>query len=293
MRVLLFDNAFAPKPEGWQERWEYEPASTAARTRPLMLDGRASVQKLTYRHFSLDERKCEPLLDEHAYNGPTRGSAETVHDFMVEADVEVVAGTGTFAVTLMDGALEADVAIRTGQAGAVVVQTRGCEPQEPALLVGARGLQLHAGKRYHIEAALVDRRLTFRVDGQDAFTPLDLPEPGERAPVIRPVRFTAQGVLACLHEVRLYRDLHYTQAGTNAVRGRAARLGIDQTFVLGDNSSNSDDSRFWPSQGTVPLENLIGRALLVHLPSRTVGWRGCGRQWQLQLPDWERVHWLR
>ena len=38
------------------------------------------------------------------------------------------------------------------------------------------------GKRYHIEIALVDRRLHFRVDGRDVFARCDLPEPKDRAP---------------------------------------------------------------------------------------------------------------
>ena len=154
-------------------------------------------------------------------------------------------------------------------------------------------LRLVAGKRYHIEMALVDRRLTMRVDGRDAFAPLDFPEARDRAPVVRPLHFTAHGVLARLHHVRLYRDVHYTQVGKNAVHGRAVRLGINQTFVLGDNSPNSEDSRFWPNQGMVPVTNLVGRAFLVHLPSRKAAWQAWGRQWHYQIPEWDRVRWLR
>jgi signal peptidase I len=37
----------------------------------------------------------------------------------------------------------------------------------------------------------------------------------------------------------------------------------DTLFVLGDNRNNSSDSHQW---GTVPLENVIGKALLVYFP---------------------------
>ncbi len=67
-----------------------------------------------------------------------------------------------------------------------------------------------------------------------------------------------------LHRFQLYRDVHYGQQGKNAVRGNSVRLGVDQYFVLGDNSSNSSDSRYWPDEGRVPGDSLVGSVLLMH-----------------------------
>jgi signal peptidase I len=295
MRVLVFDNDCAPGPDAWKERWECEPEYTGSWSprQPMTLDGRCSSQKLTYRHFSLDELKCLPITSEYAYNGSNPRAVEPVHDFIVETDVEVVEGSGTLGFALTDGGLDVEVELGVGVARQVRVQywpTQSIDCQGPK---NARQVRLLAGNRYHIEMALVDRRLSFRVDGQDAFDALDLPGPKDRPDVERPMRFTANGVLARLHQVRLYRDVHYTQLGKNAVHGRAARLAIDQTFVLGDNSPNSEDSRFWPNHGAVPTANLVGRAFLVHLPSRIGAWQGWGREWRYQLPDWERVRWVR
>ena len=40
-------------------------------------------------------------------------------------------------------------------------------------------------------------------------------------------------------------------------------LDDDEYFMLGDNSENSQDSRFW---GIVPRQNIVGRANLVYWP---------------------------
>jgi signal peptidase I len=42
----------------------------------------------------------------------------------------------------------------------------------------------------------------------------------------------------------------------------------DQYFVLGDNSTNSFDSRFW---GCVPAENILGRIAFCYAPSSRIG----------------------
>lgn len=60
--------------------------------------------------------------------------------------------------------------------------------------------------------------------------------------------------------------------------GDAYIVGTDEYFVLGDNTTNSFDSRFW---GGVPVTNVIGRASKIYYPFsrvKVLSARGHGRQ---------------
>src|SRR5262249_39364894 len=106
----------------------------------------------------------------------------------------------------------------------------------------SNGYHFESGKTYHLELAFVDRRVTLAVDGRLPFEPLDLPEVEQRADIIRPIQMGARGVNGVVSNLRLFRDVHYTRAGKNAVHG-VVTLGAHEYFVLGDNSPNSDGSR--------------------------------------------------
>jgi signal peptidase I len=116
---------------------------------------------------------------------------------------------------------------------------------------------LRSKQRQRVEMAFVDRRLSLALNGQ-LLLEVDLPEATTRQGVVRPFQVQADGVEARLHRFRLYRDVHYGQQGRNAVHGKSVRLGADQYFMLGDNSPNSEDSRWWPDDGRVRAADLIG-----------------------------------
>ncbi len=98
------------------------------------------------------------------------------------------------------------------------------------------------------------------------------------------VKIFGAGRLALSH-IAIFRDIHYTAEKTangadvgRATEGNPFTLAKDEFFVLGDNSPNSEDGRWWDTRGVanngrfyrkgiVPRDYLIGKALFVYWPS--------------------------
>jgi signal peptidase I len=336
VRILVFDNNFQPRNDGWRLRWEYK--SGAPQTMPEQLAGAEQSVGLSeesettthhspltthsvigkdlilkteespeyydwfiYRNYSLDRGKVLPILDEYVYNGGTHRAMEGVHDFMLECDVEVLKGIGNVSLAITDGSdallaeipagAEGNVRLSRGPAGifppSVERQSAGAQSalRAVALPRSRTGPGLKPGRTYHVELAFVDRRLTLAVNGARVMDSVDLPPAQNRPEVSRPIALGGRGINVVFRNVRLYRDIHYTQAGRQGIGDKVVRLGPDQYFVMGDNSPNSEDSRFWPNQGAVPESNLVGKPFLIHWPSRVIR--------QVQFPDWGRLRWLR
>jgi signal peptidase I len=312
VRILLFDMAYAP-PAGWGQRWLVHPpendprlpaTDTAAPTPAdesvlsngeLVLDAAAPQRQVgvEYRNWDLDGRREEPVRAWNSYDGPPRSFAgqPTAHEFMLECEVEVTAAAAgednTFACRLFDGvdSVTAEVSVGPRKAGQVhLIHDRH------GGLSSAGGVSLQTGRSYKLEFAFVDRRVTFVLDGKVVVPSADLPPTVRRGEVCRPLQLGARGCRVVVRNLKLYRDIYYTQYGVHGTR-RPAKLGPDEYYMLGDNSENSEDSRKWPTPG-VPERDFIGKPFLIHQPLRlgrmTVG----GQTRAFQTLDWSRLRWL-
>jgi len=125
------------------------------------------------------------------------------------------------------------------------------------------------------------------------------------------VRVAAEHVRATLAHLLIERDVFYTSKSLDpsqvgiGVQGHPVELGPDQCFVCGDNSPSSLDSRWWGRKpvgyhlqealqegeyqiGTVPADQMIGRAFFVYWPGFMPLFPGLPNC----LPDLGRVHWI-
>jgi signal peptidase I len=273
--VPVFDSRYFPHPDGWRSRWHTTCSPHPLSDGVLHLDALDRYRWVVYRHTLSGSAQSQPIRDEYGYNG-NWGTGAAVHDFLLECDVDIRQGEGHLLFGIRDGkdAVLAEVAVNDAK-GTTLGEASGPwdVETEPALRgVPYRrnpGFALRPGRCYHVEMAFVDRRVTLAVDGREPFAAFDLPEVAGRPPVGEPVLLGARGLDAAVRNFRLYRDVHYTQAGRHGVGGRAVRLGPAEYFVLGDNSPQSDDSRFWPDRGALPADSLLGTPLVTWNRLRT------------------------
>jgi len=132
----------------------------------------------------------------------------------------------------------------------------------------------------------VDHQLIFQFGSKKLTYDLGrLPDSLSRSDANVPrIEIAGSGKLTLSH-IAIFRDIHYTSVNFygrkpgRATQGNPFVLRDNEFFVLGDNSPNSEDGRWWaqpdkatkgclpPRAGIVPRDYLVGKALFVYWPS--------------------------
>jgi signal peptidase I len=231
-----------------------------------------------------------PIRDDFGYNqGGLRGApnVQAVADLRLAFRLLRASGQGRLLVRAMDGDRPILVRLDPSAKRYEVLSGTASSPRCSGTLPAIAGAGSH-----QIEVSLVDRQFLLAVDDH-TLTAFPLELPGHRPPATTgPLAIGADGLELQLGDVRVYRDIYYTEASGGAAHwalDRPVRLGGDEYFMLGDNSPISDDSRTWPQGPCVPAKLLFGKPLLVHFPARQVDLWG----WRFQLPDLSKIRYIR
>lgn len=130
--------------------------------------------------------------------------------------------------------------------------------------------------------ANVDHQLLFEYDGHELRVDLGRSRDAMDRVSDAPPRVAILGAgKMTLSHLAIYRDIYYLSPSNirRAQEGDPFKLNDDEFFVLGDNSPNSEDGRYWdaphvatkgtepPRAGIVPRYYLVGKALFVYWPS--------------------------
>lgn len=109
---------------------------------------------------------------------------------------------------------------------------------------------------------------------------------------LSPVAFGARRGSVEVRSVTLYRDVHYTTENHRHATQHSLTLGDDEFFFLGDNSPVSLDSRGWVNP-VVPRHLLVGRPLIVHLPSHPGRLKVGSLVKYIRVPDFSKIRCIR
>ncbi len=299
MAILVYDADQRPMleptpPPRWQAEGAHSAWDTAAsRFLHTATPAAGPVDWLVYHHAQrMPDRPAEvtpaPVTDFCGYDQGRPRREEDVHavaDLMLSLRVAKASGPGSLVLWASDGEKKFRVEINPEDR-----RWRVLEDGRP--MAGAAGKLPNMAEGWQIELSLFDQQFLLALGGETVVArPYGRPD-REPAPPAQPLAIGADRLAVTLEEVRVYRDVYYTEpiwarqgAGGNA----AARLGPEEYFVLGDNSPISEDSRTWPPPAAVSAKWLIGKPLAIIFPVRLAKWGS----WHFQVPDWGRIRYIR
>lgn len=240
------------------------------------------------------ESHVVPVMDDYGYNRLSDGTPPLpVRDLMLAAGIRAKEGEGKAVIEMSDGRQTFAFEILFG-AREVRLRVDG---QEKPVRKAALPVEFsRTDGPVLVEMSLFDRQVLVACDGQLAFPPYLLddvpPEEKPPSPPRRPVRIGARGMELAIDSLVLYRDVHYTRGKARHGVDAPYRLDDRSYFMLGDNSPVSSDSRNW-DDAPVRRELLLGKPLVVHLPSRPMRVDFRGREYQVRIPDVSQIRYIR
>ncbi len=268
-------------------RWE-QPFNTTGsawindKTEPALFNLDSSPEQINTMFY--DTSAGNGFRTMYAYNDTRRyGDLPLCSDLMVRFYAEAESAGGSVGISL--GKYETTYKACVEFDGRVSIsRVFGGEEEE----LTSRTIEpLSVGEPTFVRFENVDHKLVLRAGSEELSYDLGrlAGDAGERRTDIEPrVEIFGSGKLSVWH-VSIFRDIHYTEAryanggrGGRAAEGNPFSLEEDQFFVLGDNSPNSEDGRWWDDEGIgnngiryrkgiVPRDYLIGKAVFVYWPS--------------------------
>jgi signal peptidase I len=286
----VYDNDYRPaRPQqgffnghSWRQPFVAEDGSSWRRdpgdpTRFLLEGPAGRLARLIY-----DDSLGNDFRATYAYNDPRSYSSMPVcSDLMVRLCAEFAAG-GVVGVELSKYGRTYTARVESG--GRMVLEA--AVDGEHSLLAERRIALVEPGKAVRLSFANVDRELVFEFGGQRLVYCLGrgLNDAGPLRPDLGPGVAVLGGGRISVSHISIFRDIHYTSergpSGEIARGGQSNPITLDRDefFVLGDNSPNSRDSRWWERpglgnggrsirEGVVPRDYLVGKAMFVYWPS--------------------------
>jgi signal peptidase I len=270
-------------------------------------DSKDQTQWLRYQHLLVDRSNTQPINGPQdpkpqiirSYMGYNTGvSASGQHgghpvetnwvgDLIVECTANVESTDGELTLELSKAAdrFQARFDLKAGTVSLWRLTGAG-----PAVQMAEAVPGISKPGSYKLRFANVDSRLTVWIDGKFPFqnadrkdggvdyepwipAQTDLTDPSADKNNLEPASIgVSRGAKLSVSHVQLWRDTYYTpfveNRGVDPLDKQTMYVQPGHYLCLGDNSSESSDSRAW---GVVPQRLLLGRALVVYYPFTRAG----------------------
>ena len=252
--VPVFDSNYPSKQE-IIKNWEIKDEFWDVRGKQLHLKLPDGIDQKSYIKF---KRK---ITDYNVYNSEITDVING--DIMLKFDVLASGNKGGISIILEENEKAIEVFIRS----------RG-EKEESHLKISEAIVKSDAEafidpeKECRIELSNVDNEIILKLNDSVIFShtfDTDLSSLGDYTK-FSSLKFGAINTEAVFKNISVFRDVYYTDAGEWGTF-KPVEIGKKEYFFLGDNSRNSNDSRYWKF---VPESNMVGRAFMVFWPLRTI-----------------------
>jgi len=284
LAVPVYDDRFRPR--AGTSRWTAGPgwADHHPAFRFAAMDTRTSW--LTYRHQDIEQPGI--VRDRYAYNPrEPRSRTRAVGELLV-----------TFEVITSETPPRLTIELDTGQHSVSWVRDPVAGKQwlvvDDRRMKSVRLVPVEPGRLRTMELSTIDRTLRAAVDGRLVLPPLALSNSSHRSKTGAAdlLKLGAAAGDFEIQNVRIDRDVFYRDAAGQHATTSPWKLGPDEFFMLGDNSPVSLDSRSW-TLPAVPRRLVIGRPLLVHLPSQQWSIESEQGTRHIRIPDLRRIRYIR
>jgi signal peptidase I len=192
-------------------------------------------------------------------------------DMLFDLEVTLKAPAACMNFSFNVGANEFSIDIVPRGAGHDITATRTSDTNPTEYKAQVRAIT--TGSKHHLEFFHIDGQIGVAVDGRKEMCEAMQPAGGSVGPgrgMSRP-KFSVWGSEARVTRFEVWRDIHYTSDASGAAyAGRSTSYAVpqDSIFVLGDNSRDSIDSRFY---GAVPESSLRGLPIFIVGPKPRMG----------------------
>ena len=248
--VPVFDSNYPVKQE-IVENWEVKDEFWDIDGKQLQLQLPEGIDQKSYITF---KRK---ITDYSVYNGE---NAEAVNgDIMIKFDVSVSGNNGGISIILEENekSIEAFVSSRgDGKESYLKVSE--------SIVKSDAGVFIEPEKGCKIEFSNVDNKIILKLNNSVVFSDTYDTDLSSLKDQTRSSGLKIGGINtgAVFKNISIFRDVYYTDAGEWGTF-IPVEIGKEEYFFLGDNSRNSNDSRYWK---IVPEDSLVGKAFMVFWP---------------------------